>query len=206
MFESLDGPVSASVLRSLLSWLDGPLSLAPDGAVEGAVDDAEAIEQIAALEQLKSAAAARQARLSVAFDSSQRARQRANGVPAAKVGRGVADQIALARRDSPTRGSQHLGMAKALVNEMPHTFRALAAGQTSEWTATVVVRETACLTVADRAQVDAELADRLPTMSAAQVRGAAWGAACRLDPAAAVERCAKAANDRRVSVRPAPTP
>ena len=39
---------------------------------------------------------------------------------------------------------------------------ALAAGQISEWTATVAVRETACLAVEDRARVDAELADRLP--------------------------------------------
>ena len=56
----------------------------------------------------------------------------------------------------------------------------------SEWTATVAVRETACLTVDDRAQVDAELADRLPTLTPGRVRDLAWGAACRLDPAAAV--------------------
>ena len=48
----------------------------------------EVIEQIAALELVKNAAAARQARLSVVFDRSQRARQRAQGLPAAKVGRG----------------------------------------------------------------------------------------------------------------------
>jgi hypothetical protein len=36
------------------------------------------------------------------------------------------------------------------------------------------------------------------------VRGAAWAAACRLDPAAAVKRNAKAVNERRVWARPAP--
>ena len=36
------------------------------------------------------------------------------------------------------------------------------------------------------------------------MRGAAWAAACRLDPAAAVKRNAKAVNERHVSVRPAP--
>ncbi|HET8614784.1 MAG TPA: hypothetical protein VFL94_04600 [Actinomycetales bacterium] len=101
-----------------------------------------AVEQIAVLEQLKAAAAARQARLSVQFDASQRARQRARGVPAAQVGRGVTDQIALARRESPTAGSRHLGLAKALVTEMPHTLHALAAGETSEWTATAAARPT----------------------------------------------------------------
>jgi hypothetical protein len=36
----------------------------------------------------------------------------------------VAAQIALARRDTPVKGAQHLGLAAALVNEMPHTFAA----------------------------------------------------------------------------------
>jgi hypothetical protein len=125
-------------------------------------------------------------------------------VPAAKLGRGVADQIALARRESPTAGSQHLALATALVTEMPHTLNALSAGQISEWSASQALRETACLSSADRTRVDAELAARLPSMSPAQVRGAAWGAACRLDAAAAAKRCAKATNERRVSVRPAP--
>jgi hypothetical protein len=46
-------PLSASALRLGLPRLAGPLGLAPDDAVDGAVDDAEAIEQIAALEELK---------------------------------------------------------------------------------------------------------------------------------------------------------
>jgi hypothetical protein len=204
MFESEQSPVDASALRSLLAQLAGPLDLGEDDDLAGAVDDAEVIEQIAALERVKNGAAARQARLAVVFDRSQRARQRAAGAAADKVGRGVGEQIALARRESPTHGSRHLGLAKALVNEMPHTMAALSAGLVSEWTATVAVRETAGLAVEDRRRVDTELADRLPTMSPARVRDLAWGAACRLDPAAAVRRNAKAVNERRVSVRPAP--
>ena len=197
MFESSGEPVNASALQSWLSRLGEPVDA-------GDVDSGELIDQIGLLERVKAACAARQARLSVAFDDSQRARQRAAGVPADKVGRGVAEQIALARRESPTHGSRHLGLAKALVNEMPNTMAALSAGQISEWTATVAVRETACLSVEDRQRVDAELADRLPTLSPGKVRDLAWGAACRLDPAAAVKRNAKAVNERRVSVRPAP--
>ncbi|OBG70942.1 hypothetical protein A5700_13755 [Mycobacterium sp. E1214] len=37
----------------------------------------------------------------------------------------MASEIALARRDFPARGSRHLGFAKALVYEMPHTLAAL---------------------------------------------------------------------------------
>jgi hypothetical protein len=204
VFESMVEPISAPALRSLLPALAGPLGLASDAAVEGALDDAAAVEQIAALELVKNAAAARQARLAVEFDASQRARQRARGVPLDRVGKGVAEQIGLARRESSHLGSRHLGLAKALVNEMPHTFRALESGQISEWAATLAVRETACLSAQDRAVVDVQLADRVTTMTPRQVRDAAWGAACRLDPAAAVRRRAKAVNDRRVSVRPAP--
>jgi hypothetical protein len=131
MFESEQSPVDASALRSLLAQLAGPLDLGEDDDLAGAVDDAEVIEQIAALERVKNGAAARQARqarLAVVFDRSQRARQRAAGAAADKVGRGVGEQIALARRESPTHGSRHLGLAKALVNEMPHTMAALSAG------------------------------------------------------------------------------
>jgi hypothetical protein len=65
------------------------------------------------------------------------------------------------------------------------------------------VSATECLSEEDRRLVDEELADRLPVMSSLQVRGAAWAAAYRLDPAAVVKRNAKAVNERRVWVRPA---
>ena len=70
------------------------------------LDDAGRIEMIEVLESLKSAACAAQARLAVDFDASQRAAQEAAGVPATRVGRGVAEQVALARRDSAHRGGQ----------------------------------------------------------------------------------------------------
>jgi hypothetical protein len=168
------------------------------------VDDAELIDQIAVLERIKRGCAARQARLWVLFDVSQRARQRSLGVLSAKVGRGVAEQVALARRESPSGGARHLREAKALVLHMPHTLAALAAGGIDEWAASLAVSATECLSEEDRRLVDEELADRLPVMSSLQVRGAAWAAAYRLDPAAVVKRNAKAVNERRVWVRPAP--
>lgn len=198
MFEASEGAHAVSetaALRSWLTWLGGPV---------GEGDDGDLLGQVELLERVKGACAARQARLSVAFDEGLRAQQRAQGVPAHQVGRGVAEQIALARRESPTQGSRHLGLAKALVREMPHTLSALGEGHISEWTATVAVRETACLAADDRRQVDAELADRLSLSSPAQVRRQAWAAACRLDPQAAVHQHARAVSDRCVSVRPAP--
>jgi hypothetical protein len=93
------------------------------------------IDQIAALERVKRACAATQARPAVELDASQRERQRALGLRAERVGRGVGEQIGLARRESPSRGVRHLVMAKALVGHMPHTLAALAAGDIEEWAA-----------------------------------------------------------------------
>jgi len=119
----------------------------------------------------------------------------------------VASEVALARRDSPARGSRHLGFAKALVHELPHTLAALECGALSEWRATLIVRESACLDVEDRGALDAELCGDVSTldgMGDARIAAEAKQIACRLDVAAVVDRAAKAASDRTVSIRPAP--
>ncbi|WP_261382625.1 HNH endonuclease signature motif containing protein [Arthrobacter sp. UKPF54-2] len=165
------------------------------------------IDEIRELEDRKSALAARQARLAVAFDVLQRREQADAGLPADQLGAGVGAQIALARRESPARGGRLLGLAKALVTEMPHTLAALETGQLSEWRATLLVRETACLTATDRAAVDEELAPDAGTFSGAGDRAiiaAARSAAYRRDPRSVTERAAHAETERHVSLRPAP--
>ncbi|MEO5317147.1 DUF222 domain-containing protein [Arthrobacter sp. CC3] len=165
------------------------------------------IDEIRALEDRKSALAARQARLTVAFDLLQRRAQSIAGVPADQLGAGVGAQVALARRESPAKGSRLLGLAKALVTEMPHTLAALEAGQLSEWRATLLVRETACLSADDRCAVDQELAPDSGALAGAGDRalvGAARAAAYRLDPRSVAKRAAHAVTERHVSLRPAP--
>lgn len=170
-------------------------------------EESDLIEGIAVLERLKAAAAARQARLAAALDTARRATEAVAGVPAAKRGRGVAAEVALARHDSPARGSRHLGFAKALVHEMPSTLAALEAGVLSEWRATIVVRESACLDVEDRRRLDAELCSDISALEGvgdAALAAAAKAIAYRLDPHAVVDRSARAAADRTVTIRPAP--
>jgi hypothetical protein len=170
-------------------------------------DESALVEGIATLEKFKAAAAARQARLAVALDTARRAAEAAAGLPAARRGRGVASEVALARRDSPARGGRHLGFARALVNEMPHTLAALETGALSEWRATIAVRESACLDVEDRRRLDAELCSdvtRLDGMGDAALAAAARAIAYRLDPHAVVDRAARAQDDRTVTIRPAP--
>lgn len=194
MFESGDVSQAVDAVRTFMASL---------AALEGG-SDAERIDLISTLESLKGAAAAAQARLAVKFAASQESAQAASGVPARERGRGVAAQIALARRESPHRGSRHLGFARAMVDEMPETMAHLTAGRLSEWRATVLCRETAVLSVEDRREVDRRLAADLPSMGDAQVARAARGLAAQLDPESVARRASKAAAERCVSLRPAP--
>lgn len=159
------------------------------------------------LEELSGAISSAQARLSAELDAATRAERAHRGIPAERRGAGVAAQVALARRVSPVRGSQYLGLAKALILEMPHTLSALAHGRLNEWRATLLVRESACLSVADREAFDAELCadpDRFTSWGDKRFIAEARSLTARLDQVALVRRAAKAEADRRVSIRPAP--
>ena len=115
--------------------------------------------------------------------------------------------VALARRESPHRGQRHLGLARIVQRELPHTWAAWRAGRITEWRATVIARETACLTLEDRLAVDEFVAadhDALEAMSERQVIAAAQAEGARLDAEALVSRRRKAESERRVSIRPAP--
>lgn len=81
--------------------------------------DPERVDELTALERVKSAAFARQAMVTDAFARSQQARLLAAGSKPADVSRSVCAQVGLARRDSPTKGNRHVGLARALVREMP---------------------------------------------------------------------------------------
>jgi hypothetical protein len=168
------------------------------------LDEVGALEAITALERLKRAAAATQARLSVRVDALARERQRREGVPDQRVGVGVGAQVASARMESPHGGSRDLGLAKVLVLEMQATLAGMADGRVSEWQATLVARETACLEVETRRAIDERIADRLAAwgdqQTVREVRKLAYAA----EPGATVARHAQAVADRRVTLRPAP--
>jgi hypothetical protein len=125
-------------------------------------------------------------------------------VPAGRVGRGVAGQVALALRCSPHRAQRYVGWAVVLTSELPGTFAALQRGVIGEWRALIVARETIWLSREHRAQVDRELAGRLEGLGDKGVEAAAKRIGYRLDPHGFVARARAADADRRVSLRPAP--
>ncbi|MCY7401805.1 MAG: HNH endonuclease [Nocardioides sp.] len=131
---------------------------------------------------------------------------RAGGRPE-KQGVGIAEQVALARRESPHLGRRHVGLAKVLRTEMPHTMAALRAGHITEWRATILARETACLEVEHRREIDEALAgdaEKLSGMGDRETEKAAKKLACVLNPASVAERRRRAESERTVTVRPSP--
>ncbi|HEY4616492.1 MAG TPA: DUF222 domain-containing protein [Citricoccus sp.] len=189
------GPVPASA-RDLVALR---LALA---LMDEADQEAEAIDLIRALEQLKAACAAAQARQTRRFERLRRAAEAARGIPAEQRGRGVAAEVGLARGLSPHRGARQLSLARALAEDLPHTRKALSEGTISEDKAAVVHRETAWLPRAQhRAVVDAALADRLPVLGPAQLARETRYLSVGQDPVAAAEQFDTAAADRRVIVR-----
>lgn len=172
-------------------------------ADRGAVSDADRIDAIAALERIKGMIAAAQARLEVDFRDSQIAAQRAAGVPREHLGRGVADQIALARRMSPKTAADQLALRRVVVETLPCTFAHLAAGRISEWSAHEVAKAVIVLDDEDRARVDTDIAHRLPEVTAQRAGRLARARANELDQLAALRRNERAESQRCVSVRPA---
>ncbi|WP_300402499.1 HNH endonuclease signature motif containing protein [uncultured Nocardioides sp.] len=167
--------------------------------------DVSAVDLIDEMESLKNAAAAAQARASHLLKQS-RVAERAH-LPAPMRDRGVATEVALARRESPHRGSIHLGLAGVLVRELPHTLAAMEAGRCSEWRAIQIAQGTACLSLEDRQQIDAELmADPTTTegWGERRFRAEVDRRAYTADPSAALARHRKAAGERQTSLRPAP--
>ncbi|XVX20986.1 HNH endonuclease [Actinomycetota bacterium] len=188
-----DDPVA--VLRGVLGLL---------GVVGPAGSEGLCIDQIAVLEALKGAAAAAQARVTAGLVAQRAAREEALGVPVRQRCVGLGPEVALARKVGPTQGDRFVGLARALVHEMPHTLAHLSTGAVSEWTATALVKETAVLSVEHRAEVDARLADVLPDLSTRQATGRARAIAKELDQEALVARAARAESERRVWLTPKP--
>ncbi|UXA17564.1 HNH endonuclease [Mycobacterium sp. SMC-4] len=171
-----------------------------------AAGEAELRAVVERCERLKAQAAAVQARATALWAAKRAAAEEAAGIAKTRRGKGLASEVALARQDAPVQGNRHLGFARALVHEMPCTLAAMAAGVLSEWRATLIVRESACLSAEHRHELDRQLCGdpaRLTGWGNNRIEAEAKAIAARLDAAAVVERIDKAAAGCAVSCRPA---
>ena len=168
-------------------------------AVDGSgLSDRQRVDLVAELERVKGAVAAAQARVTHALRRSREVHDPRD------VARSVGSEVALARRCSPTLGDRFVGLARALVDEMPATMSALSSGVCSERHAVVVARATAVLSLEDRAEVDRRVGPLLGRLGVTAAERAARRVAAELDAAAVVRRMERAVRSRRVTVRPAP--
>ena len=167
--------------------------------------DADRIDRIARLERLRAVTAALQAAECVRFAQSQVAAQMAAQVHPAAIGRGIADQIALACKLSPFAGSRRLGVARALWFDLPDTYAQLTAGRLSEQVAEIVVSETRHLDTRMRRDVDAEIvAAGISDMGLKSAAACARKHAYEADPEGYTQRGRTERKHRRVGLRPAP--
>lgn len=203
----MEGEAADAVTAALLADLARYTAHACGDGAE--VSAATRIDRIAALERIRAAVAAAQHVEMVAFARDQVEQHLAEiergGLDPAAVGRGIADQIALACRVSPFHGSRRLGVARALGTDLPATARLLAAGRISERLAEHVVSRTRHLDRERRLLVDRQLAGGGPeNLSANRAEALVTRLAYQADPAAYLARGRTARADRRVGLRPAP--
>jgi hypothetical protein len=192
MYESREDLASGSIAPSAAEILDWLERLAD---VDQGESEADCIDRLNALERLKSAAAAAQARVTGDLEARRDPERRRRTNP------GLGNEIALARQESPHQGRAHLALSRALLHDLPCTLAALTRGDISERRAQIIATETVDLCAADRRLVDAEIADRLPGLGDGDVQQAARRAALRLDEESALRRRRRAHAGRHVSGR-----
>lgn len=211
------GDVSAERIAALHAWLL---------AAAKPTENTARIDTLRALEEVRAACVAVQAQILVELhdDTLGAAREHAAD-PAGRhdsAGRQIPVTVKSAERDatasttqqaaralrlSPHRTRTLLGAAHVWHEEMPHTLAALREGRLSDERALLLVKETACLTLDDRARIDADLCTDPATLEGVGTRrlvGLITERANQIDPAALVKRAAKATGERCVTIRPAP--
>ena len=161
--------------------------------------DQARVDQLEALERIKSAACATQARIAATMDT-DRYEADPQVEESARV-RSLGAQVALARHESPHRGRRLLGLATALVHDLPHTLAALTRGDINEHRAQIIATETTHLSREQRLIVDDELATRLARMGDRETQLAAQRLVMRIDEDGVLRRRAKALTRRRVTSR-----
>ncbi|SMX75069.1 HNH endonuclease [Brevibacterium antiquum] len=167
---------------------------------EPAATEAETLARIAAFEGLKATVVSAQSAEAVAFEALRRRRDALNQVPARECGIRSAEEIALAKKVSPGSGRKFLSTSRAIVHEMPNTFKALASGEISEDKARVMADETATLPSADRRKVDTRMKMSMGPAGLRSLRTEARALAEEMNAEAAAERATRAAANRRVTM------
>jgi hypothetical protein len=176
------------------------------------------LDQLDALERIKSAAAAAQVVITAAFaDTVEAADEAADDAPTnSRPDRrrrppramSIGAEVALAVRTSPYQGEQRVLLARRLRDDLPGIHQALARGDLSEDKAHAVARQVAHLDPTQRARVDTDLTTTLGATSGGfaalgeeKLRQAVRRSCLRIAADAETRRHRKARADRHVTTR-----
>lgn len=174
---------------------------------ETAPDEAGLIDQIDELERLKASAASVQARLTVDLDARRQAAREARLLLDEEKHRGphpdsgLGREIGLARHESPHEGRRKLGLARALLHDLPETLAALERGDLNERRAQIIASETSDLRPGQRREVDRIVCDDLDGTGDHELRDAVRREVLRLDEGGYLARHRRAHSQRRVTSR-----
>ncbi len=176
------------------------------GHVELAVEPGQGIDQIDALERLKSAICAAQARITHGISQHRQAQDQARRIlePQRRLPNpdaGIGTEIGLARHESPHEGRRKLRLARALMSDLPETLAALERGDLSERRAEIIATETADLTRDQRREVDAVVCRDLEGLGDADLRDVVRREVLRRDEEGWLARHQRARAKRCVSGR-----
>jgi hypothetical protein len=167
------------------------------GEVRTAPDARGMLNQVEALERIKCAAAAAQARITSDFDDDRQSRHPKHAVPDASLGA----EIGIACHRSPHYDRRKLNLSRALVDDLPYTLAALANGDIDEHRAEIIATGTSDLTREDRVAADAEIATEARALGDRELQMLVQRVVYRIDEAGAVRRREQAQARRRVSKR-----
>lgn len=162
MFEHVEDPQIAYEVwpaADLHALADAISRVTPTGS------PADMLDQLDALERLKSAAAAAQVAITTGFADTAEAQ-------APPRLRSLGAEVGLAVRTSPHLGEQRLVFSRRLVHDLPETLDALRRGEVSEAQAFAVAREVGHLTHEQRHDVDDDLSGRVAGLGDKRLRQA----------------------------------
>ena len=187
------------------TWRAGDLHALADllGGWVASTDCVDLLDQLEALERIKSAAAAAQVTVTAAFAD---AADDEAAVPVA--GRrtppramSIGAEVALATLASPHAGEQRVLLSRRLRADLPLTLAALRRGELTEERAFAVAREVAHLAPEQRREVDGDLGPRLPGLGDVRLRQAVRRSCLTVAADAEGRRDRRARADRRVTSR-----
>ncbi|NNG34756.1 HNH endonuclease [Nakamurella aerolata] len=172
--------------------------------MQPAVGQQECLARIELLHQLQAAVAGQLVVEQARFADLERQRQQDAGVRARDLGRGTANEVGFVRGMAPVAAGREIALSRRLIVRAPETLRRLRSGEVPWSHCRILDSETSHLDDEQARLIDAGLAGSLHGWNRAQAQQAVRHACYQLDPRSAVERRARAEQDRRVTIRPMP--